>query len=152
MFTSQTDAMLAAKFDPEPWTAVGVRYAHEFPQTRTSAALNQRTFDPRPEFIPSRWQVIRWDGLLVSEHDDFEDAEAASMFWTGSNVVKVERSETSPILVEFRAAEAPDKVSRWLDLLDAEGLRGDNDWSPQMIEHARRVLSHLANLTTKEPA
>lgn len=47
----------------------------------------------------------------------------------------------NPILVEFREAEAPDKVTRWLDLLD-----GAEEWPPEHINHARAVLTRLERI------
>lgn len=47
----------------------------------------------------------------------------------------------NPILVEFREAEAPGKVYRWLDLLE-----GPTDWSEEHVEHATKVLTRLVNI------
>lgn len=47
----------------------------------------------------------------------------------------------NPILVEFREAEAPGKIYRWLDLLD-----GATEWSQEHIDHATKVLTRLVNI------
>lgn len=58
----------------------------------------------------------------------------------------------NPILVELRKAFNADirrrelHVSEKLRELDYEERFGDNDWSPQQIDHARAVLTRLANL------
>jgi hypothetical protein len=95
-FRSQTDAMLAAKFDPEPYrTRGGLRSPDEagFPGAR-------HYFDPRPEFIPSR-EVYGYN-------------TAGERTWTG-----------------WSGGREP---------------RPEDEWTPEQIDHACKVLTRLAAL------
>lgn len=66
----------------------------------------------------------------------------------------IQHNEPNPILVELRQAFAADHrrprmvyIESKLREVEYETRNGNNGWSPQMLDHARRVLTRLARLT-----
>lgn len=107
IFTSTTDEMLAARFDPEPWKDdFGGRYASISDVPDRYSAI----FDPRPGY----------------------------------------RAPQNPILVALREGTEWDdlpmrtRVRDQLDVLLNEPYMFDA--TPAQIEHARKVLTRLANV------
>lgn len=72
-------------------------------------------------------------------------SEDAGSHWDSHDTYYDPRPEydnnPNPILVEFREAEAPGKIYRWLDLLD-----GATEWSQEYVNHSRKVLTRLVNI------
>lgn len=121
------------------------------------------TLDPRPEFEPTRdphpW-LITGDGL--TEADDYR---IASLDWTsfwdwdtqeGHYRPRRERFDTpvNPILVDCRSywAHHGDKLTAWhameyLNICAIEKM----DATPEQIDHARRVLTRLAQWNPTTP-
>ena len=130
-FRSQTDEMLAARFDPEPHVSQidGSRYA----------AVNGpmvTVFDPRPEFIPARSTETR--PYWVEPH---------AWAWMGDadREALVGRPEPNPILVAFRE-EGDDGWESVYPYVVMDLDEPPFDATPEQIDHARRVLSKLAAL------
>lgn len=138
-FRSQTDAMLAAKYDTDPWAgefADGTSVRWDSHVIAINGEALTLTFDPRPEFIPPTPQTYRQG----SRGD--------------SPIRHMPRSEPNPILVNLRAdvmsgAALADAV--WAYQAEDEDLF-DNSWSEDFTveqrDHARRVLARLAHFTT----
>jgi hypothetical protein len=133
-FISHTTAMLAAKFDPEPWTEFDGKMRHSHIEgVKYGPGVN-----PRPEFIP---------GGYVNQPFRLATDEQGREIWR-------HRPEPNPILVNLRAdvmsgAALADVV--WAYQAEDEDLF-DNSWSEDFTveqrDHARKVLAHLAHFTT----
>jgi len=155
---SQTDEMLAAKHDPEPWL-------WPLDGTRNSIRIApEAIFDPRVEVIPSRdtgeHRPIDW--FTVGRYPscscgvDPHDNGVLVRHWADNGVQWVDvhgtltafaaRPPVNPILVEFRADDAdetwPEKARGWLN----GGSTGDGYATAEQINHAYRVLTRLAAL------
>src|SRR5690606_997059 len=103
------------------------------------------TYCSRPPFC----EVVRWDGVIVQSGLTHAEAEDAAICWTGSRVrLQARHNPTNPILAAFRedvADSAPDLngiAREWLNHL--EDAQYALTHLPAHVEHARRVLSHLA--------
>lgn len=179
-YRSQTDAMLAAKFDPAPWRSpLPVPETSEY--VRADYVVPGWVLDPRPEFIPSRHTRLRADGRIECA-DTFEggnvgclvsgwcilrdghsgDCEEDRGIWPGADE-PFERPAPNPILVALRTSlhNHLAGVEEWLDAYDRfDTYGGTIDWdfpghefhaltiaTPDQIDHARKVLVRLANLT-----
>jgi hypothetical protein len=134
MMRSQTDEQLAARWDKEPYVSNGRRFAtHD--EALTDAWHNGNHgiyFDPRPECIPSRWRTeVTSDGYGPN----------------GYPRVRIPRPPVNPILVEYREDSYPELhryPAVWLaDLIEQRGPRA---FTPEQIDHARKVLTRLAAL------
>lgn len=155
MIRSTTDAMLAARHDPEPYV-----YESDEGVQRLGAeeAINNGLgyFVPRVRCVPSRYLVLlgprggrwrEWRGIAASWDDAIEKAEAANPGWdvhTAGLDVENPRPEPNPILVAFRGYDASHR----------RALLRDRAWEFWLntgvadLQHradARKVLTRLAN-------
>jgi hypothetical protein len=122
------------------------------------------TFDPRPEFIPSRHTRLRTDGRVECA-DTFEggnvgclvsgwcilrdghsgDCEEFREVWPGADE-PFERPEPNPILVAFREDDF-EPIDYLIHLDQDHKWHYGADVTPEHVEHARKVLTRLTNLT-----
>jgi hypothetical protein len=144
---SQTDEMLAARWDPEPFVdrdGNHTRFVSERREGEDDFVSN--VLAPRPEYIPSRYiteiDILRMDigdnphpDDYVMEREDLAEYEA----W--------KRPPVNPILVEYREDSYPELhryPAVWLaDLIEQRGPRA---FTPEQVDHARKVLTRLAAL------
>ena len=120
MMRSQTDAMLAARHDPKPYEFEGNRAKHAdvfYP--------NVPTFTPRVEMIP-----------VVAPVAVYADGRKLVTFHA--------RPPVNPILVEFRQAL---DWSGWVSTEAAGFWEWEDEYAPEQIDHARKVLTRLAALS-----
>lgn len=144
MFRSQTDEQLAARWDQEPWRNVdtGERSDNGNPDGRIGTRY---TFDPRPECIPQRPQ-------RHSDDSDFE-SDLTEPEWREAGLPLIARPPVNPILVNLRAdlgfdSTVSELANEYLD--EAEGRfdnRWEDDFTPEQIDHAHKVLTRLAALS-----
>lgn len=148
IFRSTTDEMLAARFDPEPWV--------DPDGTRHVTGGWSSAYAPRPEFIPSRdpEPYISTRGTRTSM------ALEGDKFWRWSPRPEYARSEPNPILADFRNSVKGDAASlarNWLGLMEEDPDMSEYVvWAPirnplpEHIEHARKVLTRLVSIYSKE--
>lgn len=163
-FRSTTDEMLAARFDPEPWLNRAGEHDSLQPGEKRP---NGWVYLPRVECIPSRdpfaWEVVRKDG---SAYRVTAPLGSYMRHWNTAEVrfaprPEYARPEPNPILVAARndrmgKAYRTSAVAQWW--LDAIGQHRQgvpfsiltdqilNRATPAQIDHARKVLTRLANV------
>ena len=123
--------------DPEPWVT---------PYGRTSSEpVNGGDYQPRPEFEPTR-DPAPWTT------DALGNSRAAEGGWGKRWSPRREQFDTpvNRIMVEFREGWSHDPTygaANWLISLDDPtwDVRSVFDATPAEIDHARRVLTRLAN-------
>ena len=127
--------------DPEPYVLYG------YPERRYAIAVSGvETYDPRPEFEPTR-DPLPWMGKFGDashsairgggfEGEAFDWAPRREQFDTPVN----------PILAGLREDDSPNRATLLLDYLDHDAVFM-TDWTSEQIDHARKVLTRLANLT-----
>lgn len=144
--------------DPKPYELLGVRYESEN-GVNAHAASQPRRFDPRPEFEPTRdpepW--IEAIPLMYGGHDLTRYPRRGDSRYEWRWAPRREQFDTpvNPILAEFRAGWPEDRLDdddtlgdyawRWFDSISQPEAR--DYYTPEQIEHARKVLTRLAALT-----
>lgn len=145
MFRSTTDEMLATRFDPKPYVTHGGRRA-----SQPESPFLAWGFDPRPEFIPSRYadeiQELR-DDIGDNPHPDDFVLERETL----AEFVAYRRPEPNPILVAFREEARLQREGDGFDIPTQAQLwiarnEGADDATPAQIEHATKVLARLVAL------
>lgn len=135
--------------DPEPWVC-------EFGCNHVTDPGDGR-YQPRPEFEPTRDPQPWRCGAIIGATRE----EVAAEFWPGAPVEYApdrERFDTpvNPILVEVRLNSLTPEYDGWTPAVAAsyylEEVLPDEEhnrlrgWTPEHVDHARRVLTRLIRM------
>lgn len=110
-------------------------------------------FDPRPDFIPSRWVLRHYDGDKQPSSALFDLQEHPAWYDRENSMDRVFRPEPNPILVLARTYRGerltmnnPKGWDHVLRTVEQYLLAFPECGTPQQIEDARKVLKRLAAL------
>ena len=100
--------------------------------------------------------LYRWDHQMIDTFDTYAEALDAGIFWTGSYIEIKPGEGVNPILAWLRAAvenwnrdwdadgDFDQRYAIWLNYAEQEDL--GFEYTPEELEHARKVLARLAAL------
>jgi len=166
MFRSQTDEQLAARHDPEPWIAGDNGWSDRFAIEADALEVDSRhpaaIFEPRVECIPSR-DPLPYTGWNTNRRTKRPEQHDRPNNWAPRP--EFARPPVNRILEAYRAYLDAHRIDTYAEywlfgIASFDTFGGFREWSNEdhnfhalatathaEIEHARKVLARLAQLT-----